>query len=73
VAARTRASLKPISTPRIIRSAPHNRDIEEVGQVTGGRDSFARSRSNADYAFRGERGDPRGRKFGAGSVAASPR
>src|ERR1700739_1939615 len=64
---------KPIVTRRIIPSAIHKRHIEEVAQVDVGPGRFSVSQSNSDYAARGERGDPRGRKSGAGPGATNPR
>ena len=34
---------KPILTPKIIRSAPHKKDTEEVGPVAVGQERFSRS------------------------------
>ena len=46
---------------------------EAVGAVTGAPERGARSQSSEDYAARGGRGDPRGRKSGAGLGATNPR
>ena len=70
---RVHAGRKPISTPRIIPSAIHRKDIEEVARAGVGPGSFSVSQSNSDYAARGERGDPRGRKCGVVLGATNPR
>src|ERR1035441_10721199 len=50
----------------------HKRDSEATVRVTGGRGQSATWRSSGDYAVRGGRGDPRGRKSGGSSGADSP-
>ena len=60
-------------TRRIIPSATHRKDIEAVVRATVGQGSFSVWQWNSDYAVRGERGDPRGRKSGAGPGVANPR
>ena len=57
------------STRGIIRKT----GSEAVAAATGGPGRCVASRSSADYAARGERGDPRGRKSGAGPGATNPR
>jgi hypothetical protein len=64
---------KRISTQKIISSAIHNKDTEEVARAVGGPGSFSGWQSNSDYVARGERGDPRGRKLSAGPGAVNPR
>src|SRR4029078_13143467 len=62
------ASSNLILMPRIIPSAIHRRDIEEVDRAAVGQEWFSALQSNSDYSARGERGgDPRGRNSGAGS------
>ena len=58
---------------RIIPSALHKRDIEEVAEATGGQGLFSVWQSNMDYGVLGERGDPRGRKCAAGPGVENPR
>jgi hypothetical protein len=58
---------------RIIQSAIHKEDTEEVAQPVAGQGSFSVSQSNLDYAVLGERGDPRGRKSDVGPAATNPR
>ena len=48
--------------PRIRQSAIHKRGSEGVALAGAGQSPFAASRSSADYAARGGRGEPRGRK-----------
>jgi hypothetical protein len=57
----------------IMSSAIHKKDTEEVARVAVEQGSFSRLQWNSDYAARGERGDPRGRKSGAGPGATNPR
>jgi hypothetical protein len=63
---------KVILTPKIIPRAIHRRDIEAVARAVAGQGWLSRSQSNSDYAARGERGDPRGRKSGAGLSLRNP-
>ena len=49
------------------------KDSEVVAVVTGAPECGARSQSNGDYAARGERGEPRARKSGAGPGTTNPR
>jgi hypothetical protein len=58
---------------KIIPSAIHKKDIEGVAGAGVGQGSFSGLQSNWDYAARGERGDPRGRKSGAGPAATNLR
>ena|SRR5215831_5556331 len=67
------AWLKRISRRKIIPSAIHRKDIEGVARVGTGPGSSSVWQSNGDYAARGEPGDPRGRKSGAGPGATNPR
>jgi hypothetical protein len=46
---------------------------EAVGAVTGAPERSAMSQSSGDYAARGERGEPRGRKSGADPGTTNPR
>ena len=48
------------------------KDSEATARAVGGREQSVRWRWTMDYASRGERGDPRGRKSGGGSGADSP-
>jgi hypothetical protein len=59
----------PISTLRIRQSAIHKKDSKGVGRTGCELSPFSMSQSSADYAARGERGAPRGRKFGGGDGA----
>ena len=63
---------RPTSTPRIIRSAIHRRDIEEGARSAVAQGWLSASQSNSDYAARGERGDTRGRKSGADLQLTNP-
>src|ERR1700677_1382140 len=65
---------KPISMPRIIRSAIRKTGTEAVAQADAGPESSSALQWKSDYAARDERGDdPRGRKSGAGLGATNPR
>ena len=64
---------KPILTRRIIPSAFHKKDIEEVVRATVAQVLSSVWQSNLDYAVLGECGDPRGRKSGAGPGVMNPR
>ena len=57
---------KPISMPRIIRSAIRKTGTEAVAAAADAPERYAASRWSVDYAALGMRGDPRGRKSGAG-------
>ena len=59
---------------RLISGLPGRRkkDSETTARAVDGRGQSARWRSRKDYASRGERGEPRGRKSGSGSGADSP-
>jgi len=59
--------------PSVIPAGLHSRGSEGVAPAVAGQGSFSTSQSNSDYAARGERGDPRGRKSGSGPGAANPR
>ena len=61
-----------ILTPRIIPKVSRKTDSERVARAGSGQFSSAAWRSNSDYAARGERDDPRGRKSGGGSGADNP-
>src|SRR3954453_15244800 len=56
----------PILTPRIRQSAIHKRGSEAVGGAGAGPSSSSAWQSSSDYAARGGRGEPRGRKSGGG-------
>jgi hypothetical protein len=62
-----------ISTPILSPGTIRKKGSEAVAAATGAPVRCAASRSRSDYAARGERGDPRGRKSGAGPVAANAR
>jgi hypothetical protein len=55
--------------PRIRQSAIHKRGSKGVGRAGTGQSGFAASRSSSEYTARGERDEPRGRKFGGGEGA----
>jgi hypothetical protein len=64
---------KWISMPTLSLETTRKKGNEATAAITG---ALARSeswRSNADYVVRGVRGDPRGRKSGAGPRVANPR
>src|SRR5947209_7153480 len=50
----------------------HRTGNEVVAASVDARSLCGEWRSSSDYAVRGERGEPRGRKFGGGSGADSP-
>jgi hypothetical protein len=58
---------------RIILSAIRKRDSDAVAAITGVRARCVSLRSSADYVVRGVRGEPRGRKSGAGRGGMNPR
>jgi len=58
-----------ILTPRISQSATHKRGSEAVERAEAGQSLFSKSQSSSDYAARGGRGEPRGRKPGGGEGA----
>ena len=66
------ASMKSISMPTFSPVTIRKKGSEAVGAVTGAPERGARSQSSEDYAARGGRGDPRGRKSGGNSGADSP-
>ena len=67
------ASMKSTSTPTLSAETTRKKDSEAVASVIDAPEPCAASRSNADYVARGVRGDPRGRKSGAGPGATNPR
>jgi hypothetical protein len=67
------ALMRSISTPTLIRKTIRSKGSEAVAAAKGAPGRYAVSRSSADYAARGVRGDPRGRKSGVGPRAANPR
>ena len=67
------ALMKSISTSMLSPETIRRKDSEAVAAAAGAPERCAASRSSADYAARGVRGDPRGRKSGAGPGATNPR
>jgi hypothetical protein len=67
------ASMKSISTPTLSAEITRKKDSEAVASVIDAPEPCAASRWSVDYVARGVRGDPRGRKSGAGPVATNPR
>jgi len=67
------ALMKLISMPTLSPETIRKKGSEAVAAATGAPERCAASRSSADYVARGVRGDPRGRKSGAGPRAANPR
>jgi hypothetical protein len=66
------ASMKSISTRTLSPEAIHRKDSEAVAATAGAPEHCAVSRSNADYAARGVRGEPRGRKSGVVPGTTNP-
>jgi hypothetical protein len=67
------ASMGSISTRTLNPETTRRKDSKAVAAAAGAPERCAMSRSNTDYAARGVRGDPRGRKSGAGPAVANPR
>ena len=67
------ALMKSISISALSPEMIRRRGSEAIGAVTDAPERSATSQSNAGYAARGERGDPRGRKSDAGPGAKNPR
>ncbi len=67
------ALMKSISTSMLSPETTRKKGSEAVAAAAGAPERCAASRSSADYAARGVRGDPRGRKSGAGAGATNPR
>ena len=67
------ASRESASMPMLSAGTIRNKGSEVTVAATGAPGQCATSRSNADYAARGARGDPRGRNSGAGPGAENPR
>jgi hypothetical protein len=65
--------MKLISMPTLSPETTRKKGNEAVAAATGAPERCAASQSSADYVARGVRGDPRGRKSGAGPRAANPR
>jgi hypothetical protein len=65
--------MKPISMPTFSPETIRKKGSEAVASARGAPGRCVASRSSADYVARGVRGDPRGRKCGAGLVATNPR
>ena len=59
--------------PTLSAAKTHNKGNEAIAALTGAPRQFGVLRSSGDYAARGVRGDPRGRKSGAGLGATNPR
>src|SRR5687767_13445911 len=57
---------------RITRSAIRKMDTESTAAAGSARSGSGAWLSSADYAARGERGEPRGRNSGGGSGARNP-
>jgi hypothetical protein len=66
------AWMKLISILTISLEETRSRDNAAIAATTGAPEEFAESRSSADYAARGVRGEPRGRKSRAGPGTTSP-
>src|ERR1700740_2813582 len=60
-------------TPTIILAESRRTDNEATAEATGARSRCGEWRSSADYVVRGGRGEPRGRKSGAGPGADNSR
>ena len=67
------ALMKSISMPTVSQQNVRSRDSEAVAAASGAPERCVAWRSSADYAARGVRGDPRGRKFSAGLGVTNPR
>ena len=65
--------MKSISIPALSPERIRRRGSEAIAAVTDAPERNATSQSNADYVALDERGDPRGRKSGAGPGAKNPR
>jgi hypothetical protein len=73
-AGRDRPALtKWISTPTLSLEITRKMGNETTGAITGALERSGSWQSNADYVARGARGDPRGRKSGAGPRVVNPR
>jgi hypothetical protein len=67
------ALTKWISIPTLSLEITRKRGNEATASIIGAPERSESWRSNADYVARGVRGDPRGRKSGAGLGVANPR
>jgi hypothetical protein len=67
------ALMKSISTQTLSPAMIRKRGSEAIAAATGAPERCVASRSSRDYVARGVRGDPRGRKSGAGPRAANLR
>jgi|HubBroStandDraft_4_1064222.scaffolds.fasta_scaffold18450_2 hypothetical protein len=65
--------MKLISMPMLSSETTRKKGSEAVASARGAPRRCVSSRSSEDYAARGGRGDPRGRKPGAGLGATNPR
>ena len=66
------ALMKSISTSMLSQATTHKTGSEAVAAATGAPERCVASRSSVDYVARAVRGEPRGRKSGAGPKAANP-
>lgn len=64
---------KSSSMPTLSLETTRKKGSEAIAAARGAPERCVALRSSADYAARGVRGDPRGRKFGAGPGATNPR
>ena len=67
------ALMKSISIAVLNPAMIRKRDSEAIAAATGVREPCELLRSSVDYVAPGVRGDPRGRKCGAGPRVANPR
>ena len=67
------ALMKSISIPTLSSAMIRKRGSEAIAAATGVREPGESLRSSVDYVALGVRGDPRGRKCGAGPGEANPR
>ena len=67
------ALMKSISIATLSPAMIRKRGSEAIAAATGAREPCEWLQSSVDYAAPGVRGDPRGRKCGAGPRAANPR
>jgi hypothetical protein len=65
--------MKSISMPTFSPEAIHKKGNEATGAAISAPKECASLRSSVGYDAQGVRGDPRGRKFGAGPAATNPR
>jgi hypothetical protein len=65
--------MKSISIATLSPAMIRKKGSEAIGAAAGVREPGESLRSSVDYVAPGVRGDPRGRKCGAGPRAANPR